>query len=143
MRLHGNPGTTACYEKLTHSTDLAVAAEGYWGIRNYKTANDLFRDAVKAKPKDAALRVRWGYLYLDHWQPDMAGTLFSEALEIDEKYAPALIGLAELEAEGYSSRAIEYSKHALELDPKAYQAEEVLARVALEDNNEAKARGRG
>jgi cellulose synthase operon protein C len=140
MRLHGNPGTTACYEKLTHSTDLAVAAEGYWGIRNFKSANDLFRDAVKAKPKDPALRVRWGYLYLDHWQPETAGDLFNEAMQIDEKYVPALIGLAELAAEGYSTRAIEFSKHALELDPKAYQAEEVLARVALEDNNEAKAK---
>ncbi len=139
MRLHGNPGATACYEKLSHSSDPAVAAEGYWGIRNYKSANDMFRDAVKAKPKDPALRVRWGYLYLDHWQPSMAGDLFSEALVIDEKYVPALIGLGELAAEGYSSRAVEFSKHALELDPKAYQAEEVLARVALEDNNEAKA----
>jgi tetratricopeptide (TPR) repeat protein len=139
MRLHGNPGTAACYEKLTHATDIAIQAEGYWGIRNYKSANDLFRDAVKAKPKDPALRVRWGYLYLDHWQPNLAGDLFSEALEIDEKYVPALIGLAQLAADGYSSRAVEYSKHALELDPKAYQAEEVLARVALEDNNDAKA----
>ena len=112
MRLHGNPGTTACYEKLTRSTDLAVAAEGYWGIRNYKSANDLFRDAVKAKPKDPALRVRWGYLYLDHWEADMAGDLFSEAMQIDEKYVPALIALAQLAAEGYSSRAIEFSKHA-------------------------------
>jgi len=140
MRLHGNPGTAACYEKLTHSTDIAVQAEGYWGIRNYKSANDLFRDAVKARPKDAALRVRWGYLYFDHWQPDMAGDLFSEALVIDEKNVPALIGLAQLAAEGYSSRAVEFAKHALELDPKAYEAEEVLARVALEDNNNAKAR---
>ena len=140
IRLHGNPGAAACYEKLTRSPELAVAAEGYWGIRNYKSANDLFRDAVKAKPKDPALRVRWGYLYWDHWQPNTAGDLFQEALEIDEKYAPALIGLAQLAAEGYSSRAVEFAKRALEIDPKAYQAEEVLARVALEDNNEAKAR---
>ena len=139
LRLHGDPGTNACYEKLTHSTDIAIQAEGYWGIRNYKSANDLFRDAVKARPKDAALRVRWGYLYFDHWQPDLAGDLFSEALTLDDKNVPALIGLAQLAAEGYSSRAVEFAKHALELDPKAYQAEEVLARVALEDNNEAKA----
>src|ERR1700689_2048379 len=105
MRLHGNPGTTACYEKLTRSPDLAVAAEGYWGIRNYKSANDMFRDAVKIRPQDPALRVRWGYLYLDHWQPNMAGDLFSEALVIDEKYVSALIGLGELAAEGYSSKA--------------------------------------
>jgi cellulose synthase operon protein C len=139
LRHHGDARADACYEKLTHSTDREVQAEGYWGIRNYKIANDLFRDAVKAKPKDAALLVRWGYLYLDHWQPGIASDCFSEALVLDEKNAPALIGLAQLAADGYSARAIEFAKHALEIDPKAYQAEEVLARVALEDNNEAKA----
>lgn len=139
LRHHGNAGATTCYEKLTHSPDRAVQAEGYWGIRDYKKANDLFRDEVKAKPKDAALRVRWGYLYMDHWQPNDAGNLFEEALTLDEKNVPALIGLAQLAADGYSSRAVEFAKHALELDPKAYEAEEVLARVALEDNNDAKA----
>jgi len=139
LRQHGDPVATVCYEKLTRSTDRAVQAEGYWGLRNYKAANDLFRDAVKAKPKDPALLVRWGYLYLDHWQPAIASDCFSDAVKLDEKYAPAYVGLAEVAAEGYSARAIEFAKHALELDPKAYQAEEVLARVALEDNNEVKA----
>jgi tetratricopeptide (TPR) repeat protein len=139
LRHHGDARADACYEKLTHSTDREVQAEGYWGIRNYKIANDLFRDAVKAKPKDPALRVRWGYLFFEHWQAGEAGKLFEEALELDEKNASALVGLAQLAADGYSARAIEFAKHALEIDPKAYQAEEVLARVALEDNNEAKA----
>jgi cellulose synthase operon protein C len=139
LRQHGDPVAAVCYEKLTRSTDRAVQAEGYWGLRNYKAANDLFRDAVKAKPKDPALLVRWGYLYLDHWQPAIASDCFSDAAKLDEKYAPAYVGLAEVAAEGYSARAIEFAKHALELDPKAYQAEEVLARVALEDNNDVKA----
>jgi Tfp pilus assembly protein PilF len=139
LHQHGDPVAAVCYEKLTRSTDRAVQAEGYWGLRNYKAANDLFRDAVKAKPKDPALLVRWGYLYLDHWQPAIASDCFSDAAKLDEKYAPAYVGLAEVAAEGYSARAIEFAKHALELDPKAYQAEEVLARVALEDNNEVKA----
>jgi tetratricopeptide (TPR) repeat protein len=139
LRHHGDPVATVCYEKLTRSTDRAVQAEGYWGLRNYKQANDLFREATKAKPKDPAPMVRWGYFYLDHWEPAIASDCFSDAMKLDDKYAPAYLGMAEVAAEGYSARAIEFAKHALELDPKAYQAEEVLARVALEDNNEAKA----
>lgn len=139
LRHHGDPQAQACYDRLTKSTDRAVQAEGYWGIRNYKSANDLFRDEVKAKPKDAGLRVRWGYLYMDHWQPEDAGNLFDEALEIDPKNWSALIGLAQLAADGYSARANEYAKRALEINPKAYEAQEVLARVALEDNNDQKA----
>lgn len=139
LRHHGDPQSAACYDRLTKSSDRAVQAEGYWGIRNYKSANDLFRDEVKAKPKDAALRVRWGYLYMDHWQPEEAGNLFDEALEIDPKNWSALIGLAQLAADGFSARANEYAKRALEINPKAYEAQEVLARVALEDNNDQKA----
>jgi tetratricopeptide (TPR) repeat protein len=139
LRHHGDPGAPACYEKLTHATDLAVRAEGFWGIGNYKTANELFRDAVKAKPKDPAPLVRWGYLYLDHWQPSIASDCFNDALALDEKYGPAYVGLAMLAADGYSARAIEFAHHALQIDPRLYQAQEVLARVALEDNNEAKA----
>ena len=127
LRHHGDPSATACYEKLTRSTDREIQAEGYWGIRNYKSANDLFRDAVKAKPKDARLRVRWGYLYKDHWQEEDAGNLFQEAIELDPKNSQALVGLAQLAADGFSSRAVEFAKKALEIDPKAYQAEEVLA----------------
>ncbi|MGA3189830.1 MAG: hypothetical protein ABSF22_22210 [Bryobacteraceae bacterium] len=139
LRQHGDARATVCYQELTRSTDRAVQAEGYWGLRNYKAANDLFRDAVKAKPNDPAPMVRWGYLYLDHWEPAIASDCFSDAVKIDDKYAPAYVGLATVAADGYSARAIEFAKHALELDPKAYQAEEVLARVALEDNNDAKA----
>jgi Flp pilus assembly protein TadD len=139
LRQHGDSSALVCYEKLTRSSELAVQAEGYWGLRNYKQANDLFRDAVAAKPKDPALRVRWGYLYLDHWQPAIASDCFTEAVELNDKYAPGYLGLAQVAAEGYSARAIEFAKHALEIDPKAYQAEEVLARVALEDGNEVKA----
>lgn len=140
MRLHGDPQAEACYQNLTRSTDRWARAEGLWGVRNYTAANDLFRDLVKEHDKDPALRVRWGYLYLDHWQQSIAGDLFNEALQIDGKYVPALIALARVAADGYSAKAIEFANKALELDPKAYEAHEVLARVALEDNNEAKAR---
>jgi tetratricopeptide (TPR) repeat protein len=139
LRHHGDPGTNACYEKLTHATDIATRAEGFWGIGNYKSANDLFRDAVKAKPKDPAPLVRWGYLYMDHWQPSIASDCFSDAVALDEKYGAAYVGLALLAADGYSAKAIEFAHHALQIDPRLYQAQEVLARVALEDNNEAKA----
>ena len=139
LRHHGDARATACYENLTHAKDLAVQAEGYWGIGNYKSANDLFRDAVKAKPKDPAPLVRWGYLYIDHWQPSIASDCFSDAAALDDKYGPAFVGLAQVAADGYSAKAIEFARRALGLDPRLYHAQEVLARVALEDNNEGKA----
>src|SRR5689334_20655006 len=64
LRKHGDPGTKACYQKLAASNDLAVKAEGLWGIRDFQGANAAFQAAVKARPKDANLKVRWGNLYL-------------------------------------------------------------------------------
>jgi len=139
LRLHGDAGADACYQKLTRSNDPGVQAEGYWGIRDYKAANDMFRDAVKQKPKDASLRDRWGFLFLERYNPPEANTLFAEATAIDDKNAMAALGMAMVAAAGFQSNANGFAQRALSLDPKLYQAHEVMAQVALEDNNDAKA----
>jgi tetratricopeptide (TPR) repeat protein len=139
LRHHGDPDAKACYQRLTQSADLAVRAEGYWGVRDYISANDAFRAAIKQHPKDPNLRVRWGRMYMEHWQPADAADLLNEALEIDKEYAPALLGLALLAADGFEGRAAELAQHALRADPKLVEAQELLARVALEDGNFEKA----
>ena len=54
-------------------------------------------------------------------------------------YAPALLGLALVAADGFEGKAAELAQRALESDPKLVEAQELLARVALEDNNSEKA----
>src|SRR6185369_12655081 len=84
-------------------------------------------------------KVRWGRMYLDHWQPDEAAGLFNEALELKKDHAGALLGLALIAAEHFEGKAAELARKALESDPKLVEAQELLARLALEDNNNAKA----
>jgi tetratricopeptide (TPR) repeat protein len=139
LRRHGDPGTTDCYKKLTTSTDLAVRAEGFWYLRDYQSANNSFRDAVKARPKDPAPLTRWAYMYMEHWQPKDAQDMFGEALELDENNAQALLGLAMLAGEQFENKAYELAEKALKADPKLYQARELIAKVALEDNDTKKA----
>ena len=50
-----------------------------------------------------------------------------------------LIGLAILASENYEAKAADLAKRALAADPKLLEAQELLARLALEDNNNAKA----
>src|SRR5690242_11520397 len=69
LRRHGDAAATACYKRLSQSNDPAVRAEGLWGLRDYNGSNDAFQAAVKTRPKDANLMVRWGLMYLEHWQP--------------------------------------------------------------------------
>ena len=56
------------------------------------------RQAVKQYPEDAAVRARWGELFLATHQNDEAVKLFEESLELDEHYAPAKLGLAKVAA---------------------------------------------
>src|SRR5258708_1232056 len=78
-------------------------------------------------------------MFLDHWQPDIAADLFGEALEIKKDHAGAYMGLALIADEHFQGKAEELAKKALEYDPKLVEAQELLARLALEDNNNAKA----
>ena len=139
LRHKGDPSTRACYQRLTRSVDPAVQAEGLWGVGDYKAANDAFRAAVKLRDKDPAPRVRWGRMYLDHWQASEAQDLFKEAAEIKEDYAPALLGLALVAGEQFEGEAIKNAESALKADPKLYEAYEVIARVHLEDGSPPKA----
>jgi len=68
LRHKGDPNARACYQRLTRALDPAVQAEGFWGMGDYKSANDAFRAATKLRDKDPAPRTRWGRMYLEHWQ---------------------------------------------------------------------------
>jgi tetratricopeptide (TPR) repeat protein len=114
-------------------------AQALWKARRYQDANNEFRGLVAKYPKNPDYRVQWGRMYLEHWQPDIASDLFKEALEIKENHAGALLGLALVAADNFDSRAEAMAKKALEADPKLLEAQELLARLALEDNNNTKA----
>lgn len=116
-------------------------AEALWKARRYKDANEAFKQLVAQHPENPDYRVRWGRLYLDHWQPIEAAGLFNEALAIKKDHAGAILGLALVAAEDFEGRAADLAAKALEIDPKMVEAQELLARLALEDNNPGKASG--
>jgi len=168
LKHRGDPNTRACYQRLTRSADPAVQAEGYWVLGDFKAANDAFRAAVKLRPKDGTARVRWGRMYFDHYQAADAGDLFKEALDLNKdcapavqvkiepgpggehalppvdakvpkECAPALLGLALVAGENYEGAAAKLAEQALKADPKLTEAQELIARFALEDSNPEKA----
>jgi tetratricopeptide (TPR) repeat protein len=139
LKHHGDPDTKNCYQRLALSTDPAVRAEGLWGQGDLKGANEAFISALKVHDKDPNLWTRRGRMFLDYPQPADAADWFNKALEIKEDYAPAILGLALVAEDGFEGRAAELAKRALTLDPKLAEAQELLARVALEDSNLEKA----
>ncbi len=134
----------SCFAELSRSSDLYQKAEGLWGHGSYEEANNLFRQALERDPANLKVRVRWGRLFLERFNKDEAQQLFKEVLKVDEKNAEALLGMALVSAEGFSSKAEELAKLSAEADPNLLEAQELLARLALERNrlDEARTIGR-
>jgi tetratricopeptide (TPR) repeat protein len=139
LRLHDDPGTRACYQRLAQSRDAWTRAEGLWGLGDYYAAADAFQEAEKANPKDPARKVRFGMMFLERDQPADAQGLFQDALKLSAFDAQAQLGMALVFSEGYDGQAVAYAERALQADPKLYQARELIARIRLEDNNPEKA----
>ncbi len=124
---------------ISASAQSLSRAKALWRAHDYDGANNEFRALVAANPKNAEDRVEWGHLFFERFNAAEAANLYNEALQIDPRYAPAYLGLAEVFADEYSAKANEAAEKALEIDPKLYHAHEVLARIALEDDDTKKA----
>ncbi|MBC8165050.1 MAG: tetratricopeptide repeat protein [Bryobacteraceae bacterium] len=138
--LHGKRvEAQACFTRITRSASPAVRAEGFWGNREYDRASKEFSAAVKAEPKNADVRVRWGRLFLERFNAAEARQLFKEAIGIKSDHAGAYLGLALVAADSFEKQAVEAAVTALGFDPQLVEAQELLARLALEDSNPVKA----
>jgi tetratricopeptide (TPR) repeat protein len=127
--------------QLVGSADPAVRAEGYYGIRDYRQANDSFRLAVQQQPKNPDVRVRWGRMLIEPFNRNKkdAVDLFQEALQIDKDHTGAMIGLAIAASDAFEAKAEEMARKVIEKDPKNVEAHELIAGMAIEDNNPKKA----
>jgi tetratricopeptide (TPR) repeat protein len=114
-------------------------AEALWKAQDFDGAKNEFEALVKANPKNADYRVRYGNLFYERFNAPEAQKLYQEALEIDPKNARAILGLAQLLADNYDPKVNEYATKALEADPKLFEAHELMAKAALEDDNHQKA----
>jgi tetratricopeptide (TPR) repeat protein len=135
LRKHGHRAEAQkCYEALSSARDPYLRAEGYWGLEKYDEANNQFRIAVAAAPENAMIRVRWGRLFHERFNNTDADKLFQEALQRDPKNAQAYYGRALVSADGFDNKAMEFAAKAAELDPKLFEAHELMANVLLEDS---------
>ncbi|MCZ2155538.1 MAG: tetratricopeptide repeat protein [Bryobacterales bacterium] len=134
----------ACFAELARSSNAYERAEGLWGEGAYDAANVSFREALVREPSSLEIRVRWGRFFLDRSNPSEAQGLFREVLKVNEHHAGALLGMALVSAEGFSSKAEELARQAAAADASLLEAQELLARLALERNrlDEARVLGR-
>ncbi len=125
----------ACFQTLASSRDLVEKAEAFWGLGLNKEANDAFRLAHSAAPA-AAVKTRWGRLMLEGNNPGDAHDLFNEALRIDPKFAPAMLGLALVASETFDRKAVALAEASIKADPGLLEARELLASLLLEQGDQ-------
>jgi len=140
LRQHGHAAEAqSCFDALTRSASAYDRAEGFWGLEAWDQANEQFRLATSAADARPLYKVRWGMLLHERFNPSDAADLFHEAIEKDPSNAPAYLGLAMLSADGFDGKAPEYAAKAVTFDPKLADAHELLAQLALENDDEATA----
>ena len=136
QRKHGNNAQAqSCFAALTRSTDTYERAEGFWGLEQWEQANAQFRLATTPEDSKAIYKVRWGLLLHERFNDSDAAALFHEALNKDPSLAEAYLGLALISANGFDGHAEEYAAKAIALDPKLAEAHEVMADLALANDD--------
>ena len=139
LRKHGhNAEAKACFDTLTRSGDAYFRAEGFWGLAEWEQSNEQFRLATQPANSKDLYKVRWGMLLHERFNDNDAAGLFREALAKNPSNAEAYLGLAMVSADGFDGKAAEYLTKAMELDSKLAEAHELMADVALtNDDREA------
>jgi cellulose synthase operon protein C len=135
-RKHGQDAQAeACFTALTRSSDAYSRAEGFWGLEQWNLANEQFRLATQPADSKAVYKVRWGLLLHERFNNADAADLFHEALQKDPSNAGAYIGLARVSADSFDGQAGAYLRKAMALDRGRADAHELMAQLALENDD--------
>lgn len=90
------------------SADVAMVAVAARQLDEFHDANALFSEAIRLDSNNLEALVLWGNLFQDKFNDQDAQTNYNEALEVNRRYAPALVGLARIESpERNLSRALD------------------------------------
>lgn len=80
--------------QLADSEALAMVGVASWALEQFHDANRFFREALRMDPKNLEAQVLWGNLFHEKYNDAEARKSYAEALEQNEKYVPALVGMA-------------------------------------------------
>jgi tetratricopeptide (TPR) repeat protein len=107
----------------------------------YATALQIYEQAITRDPQDPAAHVAIGDLLLNRYNNEEALQAYRAALELDGKFAPALLGIARSQHFDHSSGTIDAAHLALEARPTYVAALVLLARLHLEMEDYPEAEG--
>ncbi len=104
------------------SADVTMTALASWLLGRFHDANSLFQEATRADPQNLEAQTLWGDLFLEKYNEGEARTSYEDALEVNNRHVPALVGLARITGDERSLQ------RALAINPNAVPAMEVWGR---------------
>jgi len=107
------------------SEDVAMVALASWLLGNFHDANSLFNEATRADPNNLEAIALWGDLFLEKYNASDAERTFQEALDINSRYVPALVGIAKVVGD---ERALQ---RAMAINPNSVPAMETYAQLLM------------
>ena len=122
-------------QRSPDAVDLYRAARAARALGRYRQANTLLRNAAGAAPDDPAIETLWGDLFGEKYDQAEASQSYIAALEIDEEWAPALLGMARALADTNPPQASAAASRAIEIDPDYLDAHLFLAQRSLDDRD--------
>ena len=121
----------------TRPADLIAIATAVRLDGNWKDANDVLRDAVRANPRATAANLDWGDVLLQKHNAADAEAAFKDVLKVDPDNPDARVGLARVAvADRYDgATALEEIGRALAINPAHAGALALRAALALDAEN--------
>lgn len=115
------------------SEDVAMVALASWLMGNFHDANSLFNEAIRANPNNLEAHALWGDLFLEKYNASDAERSYQEALDINGRYVPALVGMANVVGD---ERALQ---RALAVNPNSIPAMETYGQLLMVNGREEEA----
>ena len=115
------------------SEDVGMVALASWLMDNFHDANSLFNESIRANPNNLEAHVLWGDLFLEKYNASDAERSYQEALEINSRYTPALVGIARVVGD---ERALQ---RALAINPNFVPALETYGQLLIMNSRENEA----
>lgn len=125
----------------TSPVEYARLGRAARALGEFQLANDAYRIATEKAPNDPSLHTGWGELFLQVHNNAEAAKSFQDALSADDKWIPALVGMAHALLDVNPPAAEKAVEQALALDPDVVDAHLLKARLELDksDREAAKA----
>ena len=120
--------------------EVARAARALRALRRLHEANAAYREAAAALSTDPAVQTAWGELFLEGHAAREALRSFQMAMQVDQRWTPALIGAAQTLADENPPQAVAFARRALEVNPSSVDAHVFLAEQALDAEHKDEAR---